>query len=117
MTRTLLNGEILSLTVDQSHFSASVHQGLNCTDCHKNITGFPHPDLKAPSLGYFSLQSYIVCEQCHAKQYSQTLDSVHQKALVGGNIKAAICTDCHNPHSQTQDLAIRKPGKSFRRPV
>ncbi len=102
MTRTLPNGEILSLTIDQSHFSASAHQGLNCTDCHKNISDFPHPDLKAQSLRDFSMQMYTTCQQCHATQYNQTLDSVHQKALAGGNTNAAICTDCHNPHTQTQ---------------
>ncbi len=102
MTRTLPNGEILPLTIDQTHFSASAHQGLNCTDCHKNISDFPHPELKAQNLRDFSLQMYTTCEQCHATQYNQTLDSVHQKALAGGNTKAAICTDCHNPHSQTK---------------
>jgi predicted CXXCH cytochrome family protein len=30
------------------------------------------------------------------------LDSVHQKALAGGNFNAAVCTDCHNPHQQTR---------------
>lgn len=110
LTKILPSGETLSLTIDQSHFSASVHQGLNCTDCHKNITGFPHPDLRAQSLRDLSLQSYVVCQQCHPDQYSQTLDSVHQKALIGGNIQAAICTDCHNPHLQTQ-IADMKTGK------
>ena len=102
LTKTLPSGEVLSLTIDQSHFSTSVHNGLNCTDCHKDITGFPHPSLRAQSLRNLSLQLYTGCQQCHATQYNQTLDSVHQKALVGGNINAAICTDCHNPHSQMQ---------------
>ena len=102
LTRTLPNGEILSITIDQNHFSASVHQGVNCTDCHKNITSFPHPELNAQSLRDVSMQLYTTCQQCHSTQYSQTLDSVHQKALAGGNTNAAICTDCHNPHSQAQ---------------
>ncbi len=110
LTKTLPSGEVLSLTIDQSHFSASVHQGLNCTDCHKDITGFPHPALRAQSLRDVSLQLYTVCQQCHSTQYNQTLDSVHQKALVGGNMNAAICTDCHNPHSQPQ-LTDPKTGK------
>jgi nitrate/TMAO reductase-like tetraheme cytochrome c subunit len=102
LTRILASGEILSLTIDQNHFSTSVHQGLKCTDCHKNITGFPHPDLNAQSLRDVSMQLYTTCQQCHATQYNQTLDSVHQKALAGGNTNAAICTDCHNPHTQAQ---------------
>ncbi|MCL5612033.1 MAG: hypothetical protein M1485_05695, partial [Chloroflexi bacterium] len=32
----------------------------------------------------------------------KVLDSVHQKALAGGNFNAAVCTDCHNPHQQTR---------------
>lgn len=102
MTSTLPNGEILPLTIDGSHFSASAHKDMNCTDCHKNIYGFPHPNLTAQSLRDFSMQMYTTCQQCHTKQYDQTLDSVHQKALAGGNTNAAICTDCHNPHSQTK---------------
>jgi nitrate/TMAO reductase-like tetraheme cytochrome c subunit len=102
MIKTLPSGETLSLTIDQSHFSESVHNGLNCTDCHQDITGFPHPALRAQSLRDLSLQLYTGCEKCHATQYNQTLNSVHHKALVGGNMNAAICTDCHNPHSQTQ---------------
>jgi len=102
MTTTMPDGEILSLTIDQNHFSASVHQGLHCTDCHKNITGFPHPALTVQSLRDFSMQMYTTCQQCHSTQYNQTLDSVHQKALAAGNTNAAICTDCHNPHTQTQ---------------
>ena len=102
MTRSLPSGEILSLTIDQSHFSTSVHKGLNCTDCHKNISGFPHPSLTSQTLRDFSMQMYTTCQQCHATQYNLTLDSVHQKALAAGNNNAAICTDCHNPHTQTQ---------------
>jgi hypothetical protein len=102
LTRSLPSGELLVLTIDKNHFSTSVHKGLNCIDCHTTITGFPHPDLNARSLRDVSLQFYTVCKTCHEKQYNQTLDSVHQKALAGGNTNAAICTDCHNPHTQTQ---------------
>jgi hypothetical protein len=101
-TKTLPNGDILSLTIDQDHFSSSVHNGSLCTDCHTTITSFPHPELRAQSLRDITLQFYITCQQCHASQYNLTLDSVHQNALAGGNINAAVCTDCHNPHTQAQ---------------
>ncbi len=102
MSLTLPDGEILSLTIDQSHFSDSVHKGLNCTDCHKDISAYPHPEMAAQTLRDFSMQMYSTCQQCHETQYNQTLDSVHQKALAAGNTNGAICTDCHNPHTQTQ---------------
>jgi hypothetical protein len=102
LTKKLPSGEVLSLTVDQDHFSSSVHKGLNCTDCHQNITSSPHAAMNVKSLRDLTMQLYVVCQKCHAEQYSKTLDSVHQKALTNGNINAAVCTDCHNPHTQAQ---------------
>lgn len=102
LIKNLPNGEILLLTIDEQHFSKTVHaeEGLSCTDCHLDITGFPHENFSARSLREVSLELYTVCKKCHEKQYDQTLDSIHQKELAGGNNNAAICTDCHNPHIQ-----------------
>jgi hypothetical protein len=100
LTKTLPSGEILSLTIDSSHFSESAHKDIACTDCHTDISSFPHPDLKAQTIRDFSLQMYPICQKCHQDQFNKTLDSVHMKAVEAGNTNAAICTDCHNPHSQ-----------------
>jgi nitrate/TMAO reductase-like tetraheme cytochrome c subunit len=100
LTTTLPSGEVLSLTIDSSHFAGSAHKDIACTDCHTNISSFPHPDLQAQTLRDFSLQMYPICQKCHEDQYNKTLDSVHMQAVVAGNTNAAICTDCHNPHSQ-----------------
>jgi hypothetical protein len=102
--RPMPSGETLSLTIDRTHFRDSVHSGIDCTDCHTNISSFPHPTLTAQTLRDVSLQFYTTCQTCHTEQYDQTLDSVHQKALAAGNNNAAICTDCHNPHTQTPIL-------------
>jgi len=100
MTTTLPSGEVFSLTIDSSHFAESAHKDLACTDCHTNISTFPHPDLQAQTLRDFSMQMYPLCQKCHKDQFNNTLDSVHMKAVAAGNTNAAICTDCHNPHSQ-----------------
>jgi nitrate/TMAO reductase-like tetraheme cytochrome c subunit len=103
-TKHLANGEVMLLTIDAQHFSETVHssQGLSCTDCHLDISGFPHPQFAARSLREASMLLYTVCQKCHTEQYNQTLDSIHQKQLAGGNYNAAICTDCHNPHIQAR---------------
>jgi hypothetical protein len=100
LTKTFPNGEVLSLTIDSSHFAGSAHKDLACTDCHTDISSFPHPDLQVQTLREFSLQMYPICQKCHQDQYNKTLDSVHMQAVGAGNTNAAICTDCHNPHSQ-----------------
>ncbi|HTP02334.1 MAG TPA: cytochrome c3 family protein [Anaerolineales bacterium] len=112
MVKELPSGETLSLTIDQEKFDHSVHneEKLACVDCHTNITSFPHPSFEANTVRDVSLQLYQSCQNCHAEQYNKVLDSVHQKALAGGNFNAAVCTDCHNPHQQTR-LTDKQTGK------
>lgn len=100
MTRTLTGGETLSLTIDSTHFADSAHQDVPCSECHADIVTFPHPALQVQTLRDFSLQMYTVCQKCHEEQYNKTLDSVHMRAVAAGDTNAAICTDCHNPHTQ-----------------
>jgi hypothetical protein len=102
LTMTLPNGDQLPITIDQTHFDDSVHSGLTCTECHTDISSYPHPEFTAQTRRDVSLKLYTTCQKCHTEQYDLTLDSVHQRALAAGNTNAAICTDCHNPHTQTQ---------------
>jgi predicted CXXCH cytochrome family protein len=97
-----IGGDPISITIDPAAFEASVHgtENIACVDCHTNITGFPHPEVTAASPRDFSLELYPTCQNCHTDQYQQTLDSVHQDAIAAGNTNAAVCSDCHNPHTQ-----------------
>lgn len=99
-----IGGQPVPLTIDGGKFSASVHgtEKVACVDCHTNITSFPHPQVTASSPRDFSLEMYPTCQKCHTEQYQKVLDSVHQKALAAGNTNAAVCTDCHNPHTQVR---------------
>jgi predicted CXXCH cytochrome family protein len=99
-----IGGQPLPITIDPEKFTASVHgtENVACVDCHTNIKGFPHPAVVGGSPRDFSLQLYPTCQQCHLQQYQKTLDSVHQRALAAGNPNAAVCTDCHNPHTQAR---------------
>lgn len=100
MARILPDGDTLSLTIDSGHFNDSAHKSVPCSECHTDIVGFPHPELQVQSVREFSLQMYTICQKCHEEQYNKTLDSVHMRAVAAGNTNAAICTDCHNPHTQ-----------------
>ena len=104
MVKTFPSGEELSLFIDGDVFQDAVHgqEGLNCIDCHPAMAEIPHPELAAQTVRDAKFQLYTVCRDCHQEQYTNTLDSVHQTALAGGDVNAAICTDCHNPHTQTR---------------
>jgi hypothetical protein len=109
---TMSGGEILPLTINEKKFGQSVHgeNEIACTDCHTDFTGFPHPELKASSPREIATTYYTTCQQCHSEQYTKVLDSVHQRALAGGDMNAAVCTDCHNPHEQTR-ITNKETGK------
>ena len=104
MVKTFPSGEELSLFIEGSKFRAAVHgqEGLNCVDCHVAMAEIPHPEFAVQTVRDAKFQLYTVCKECHLEQYTNTLDSVHQNALAGGDVNAAICTDCHNPHTQTR---------------
>jgi predicted CXXCH cytochrome family protein len=101
LQKELSSGEILYLTVDRITYRTSSHgrQNYACVQCHTDIREFPHPENKAETLRDLTLELYTSCKQCHQEKYDASLDSVHGKALAGGNEEAAVCTDCHNPHN------------------
>ncbi len=94
----LPSGEPLPLTMDPAVFSASVHGGLKCTECHTTIQGYPHPKIIAADRRAFQMDRYQQCRTCHPDQYKASLDSNHARELAAGNRNAAICTDCHGSH-------------------
>jgi predicted CXXCH cytochrome family protein len=111
VTLELADGTIPAF-VDPTVFGFSVHaeEGLFCVDCHTEIREYPHPEVKARTTREFSLDFLPVCGDCHEEQYEKVKDSVHQNALDEGNLEAAICTDCHNPHTQ-QRLTGKSSGE------
>jgi hypothetical protein len=101
MRTTLPSGEELFLTIERDVYDNSVHgqAGYACVQCHTGYIGFPHEPITAQTRREFTDQLYTSCARCHQDKYEATLDSVHQTALAGGNVEAAVCTDCHGAHN------------------
>ncbi|MBL8098970.1 MAG: hypothetical protein JNK81_07295 [Anaerolineales bacterium] len=99
-----LGSESLSVTINPTAFGLSVHneEGIKCVDCHSNISEYPHPEVQENNAHDFSLALNMSCKDCHEEQYSRVQDSVHQKAQDEGNKNTPLCSDCHNPHTQTR---------------
>jgi predicted CXXCH cytochrome family protein len=99
MTMTLDDSSELSLYVDPSVWMSSVHgDKLLCTDCHTNITTYPHETWDIPSRRDYSISQYDLCRRCHFDNYTKTLDSIHYKIFSEGNQNTPLCTDCHGAH-------------------
>ena len=76
--------------VDQKALNNSVHQTLDCVDCHKDIKELPHPD---------KLQK-VDCSICHEKETALWIKSDHAKDMVKDPSFTASCSVCHgSPHA------------------
>jgi len=84
------NGKTVSFHVDVAAFMKSVHQDLDCVDCHEDadVEDFPHED---------SLEK-VSCGQCHDDAQLDFDASIHGQALNRKAPYAPDCKDCHGVH-------------------
>ncbi len=95
LSLSLPSGEKLPLAVDPSAIASSVHASLQCSDCHSDISGFPHPQTQAPTVQAYKLSQESVCQTCHPQQYNDVQASVHTLAAEADRV---TCFDCHGAH-------------------
>jgi len=94
-----MNGETLSLTIDESTLKKSVHSNHDCSKCHEAFSKKNHPLNTFKTRRDLAISLSGVCRGCHPDKYKQLEGSIHSNMLAGGNMKAPVCTDCHGAHS------------------
>ncbi len=77
----------------QPELSTSVHNNLNCADCHNYVTNNidSHPDGLTP-------KQTANCYACHNDVAKIHEESIHGISLASGIEDAAMCWDCHGSH-------------------
>jgi cytochrome b subunit of formate dehydrogenase len=81
-------GKQLSVHVNKDRFGASIHGVLECSDCHADISGYPHEPVPKT----------VECSGCHPDAAEGWQKSIHAEAIQR-NSKAANCQSCHgNAH-------------------
>ncbi len=92
-------------------FDASVHAGLECTDCHTQDANFD-------DVPHFSRYQPVNCAMCHEDAAHSFGLNFHAKAATQGNTNAPNCKDCHgvdgNPHAM-RALTARTAESACRR--
>lgn len=85
--KTLEDGSVLSLYVDEEVYAHSTHAENGCVSCHADITELPHAEKLAP----------VDCGTCHLEAEIY-ITSSHGIAVSQGDPDAASCADCHGKH-------------------
>jgi mono/diheme cytochrome c family protein/Fe2+ or Zn2+ uptake regulation protein len=99
MTKTLNNGEKISLFINSDDLEASVHSRHACSDCHSEFSRKSHPVKEFNSIREHSIEVSGVCKRCHSDKHTAVRESIHSKMIDEGNLNAPVCTDCHGFHS------------------
>jgi nitrate/TMAO reductase-like tetraheme cytochrome c subunit len=88
--------------VDSVHGLAISEGGLlvaaTCSRCHGSHDIQAHDDVTSR---VFPSNVIGTCGQCHAGVVDVYLESVHGLAVAEGDLRAAVCTDCHGVHGLT----------------
>lgn len=96
---TVPGGAIVSRFHDSIHGRALEKSGLNvapnCGTCHGSHAIRAHTD---PESRVFHARVPTTCGGCHEGIRTHYDASVHGMQLEAGNMKAAVCSDCHTAH-------------------
>jgi cytochrome b subunit of formate dehydrogenase len=90
LSKTNAAGQVISLYVDESRRTASVHRTNTCVSCHRELTS-AHPDDDLPA-------KPVDCAACHHRRSATYGASVHGVAVKAGKREAATCRACHGNH-------------------
>ena len=95
------SGDKKDASLDPAAWTTSAHGagGLECQSCHAEHADYPHAEVKETSARKYELRQSGLCEGCHEEQARKFADGVHAAMQKAGNEKAAVCTDCHDPHA------------------
>jgi cytochrome c3-like protein len=103
LSTELPSKEKMSLYVNPNEFSSSIHgDKLSCTDCHSDISDYPHPVKELKNRRAYSLAFYEGCKRCHFANYTKTLEGIHYSLLSKGDARVPVCVDCHGAHNVTR---------------
>ncbi len=83
-------GRSVSMFVDFPRYGRSVHQDLDCIDCHQDAdtNDFPHEE---------DLED-VSCGMCHDVADEEFMAGIHGRALERGAPYAPTCAECHGEH-------------------
>ena len=87
--KRMVNGHAVAMALFPTNgFAKSVHNSIDCVDCHDGIKEMQH-DKKVPPPN---------CTGCHDREGKDYAMSIHGMSHKMGSSGAARCVDCHGAH-------------------
>jgi Cytochrome c554 and c-prime len=117
LQKPLPDGDKLVLQVDGDTFEKSVHTAIGCAGCHGDIEVGNHPPSRKEikSARDYALAATEACRGCHEDKFKEWEGSVHGALARAGNVRAPLCSGCHNPHGVIKGAAATLEGMPCQR--
>jgi nitrate/TMAO reductase-like tetraheme cytochrome c subunit len=94
LDKKLMNKEILSLYINGSDFTRSVHGKTGCSGCHSDVTMDNHPkSIKIKNKKEFAANVARNCSGCHTPEQLRKRLPIHSSLAAKGS-----CLECHGSH-------------------
>ena len=93
LTGTDLDGNTVSMFVDEGPYSMGAHLGTTCAQCHTDVS------VAYDERPCETVSSAVDCSICHAAQVSEYQASSHGTLAAEGVTDAPTCLDCHEKHA------------------
>jgi len=97
----IVDGERVSLAVDEVEVRNSIHRNNSCIKCHTNVSVSRDPVCRD--------SGPVDCSICHAEQVDDYQISQHGTYHAQGNPIAPYCTDCHGDHETRSKKDLESP--------
>ncbi|MBU1099469.1 MAG: cytochrome c3 family protein [Bacteroidetes bacterium] len=100
-------GKEVSLFVHADKFAASVHGGVECTDCHQDFDAEEMPHLAGSNI------AKVNCSNCHDGYQEQVDNDIHHRLGDKVGNRAPNCMTCHGTHYIMPPSEVKNKGKEF----
>lgn len=97
--KKLGDGSKLALIVDETKIEGSVHEDLDCADCHEGYANDEHPEKAFADLRAVTHGLAGTCASCHEDKQTSYEESIHHELAAKGDLATPSCADCHGAHA------------------
>lgn len=97
----VVDGETVSLQVDDAVIQHSAHQGIQCVKCHADVSVQKDPVCED--------SGPVDCSMCHEAEVATFETGRHGTLLARGNEDVPYCTDCHGEHGMRSQAHPQSP--------
>jgi len=93
LSKSLESGELLSLRINTSAYTSSIHGTLPCSSCHPDFSKEEHPIRIFKNKSEYIAKATKSCSMCHTDEQLKK-SAIHSSLIARGS-----CIECHGSHS------------------